>query len=71
MTVAELIDHLSSLPQDAQVVYALYSEFDVLDACEIAVKRLALWKGKYLRPNERHWPDGKINLVTVVVFPGN
>ena len=71
MIVSELIEHLKTLPQDVPVVYSLHSEFAVMDAADVRTAYLAVWNGEYMRPYERHWPDGKPVFATVVTFPGN
>lgn len=67
MTVAELIAHLQTFPQDLQVTYDEHSEMVVLEADDITV-------GKACTPR----PDGWVQCYRhdkpsqdYVMFPGN
>ncbi len=67
MTVAELIDFLSGLPQDSLVAYELYSEQCLLDPKRITEKELCEPRPDGWIQNKR--PDKPS--VKYVVFPGN
>jgi len=67
MTVAELIAHLQTQPQDLQVAYCLHSEFALMYVDEIQIMELC-------EPR----PDGWIHRArpdkpkqSYLVFPGN
>lgn len=78
MTVKELIAELQTMPQDAQVIYACYSEYDLLNEGDITLhkpsdKKIELRKENgYLRYRDRWHREGdKIVFPEVVVFPGS
>lgn len=67
MTVAELIAHLQTQPQELQVAYHLFSECALMEAKEISVQEMCVAR-----------PDGWIHekrpdkpSQTYLVFPGN
>lgn len=67
MTVSELIDFLKTQPQHLPVAYAIYSEYCLLQAADIQVKKLGSARADgwvpYVRPNT--------GSVEYIVFPGN
>lgn len=67
MTVAELIAHLQTQPQDLQVAFYLYSEQCLLDASRIEIKEFC-----EARPDEwiQNWRPDKPSQ-TYLMFPGN
>lgn len=79
MTVRELIEHLGTLPADAEVIYRYHSEYAELETGDIDLHRAEDGKIEYRaeqgycyyrcnwRPSD--WPKPEFR--TVVVFPGN
>lgn len=67
ITVAQLIAHLKTLPQEAPVAYGLHSEqclmeMDQIDVVELGVARPDGWVHN-VRPDKP--------TITYVLFPGN
>jgi hypothetical protein len=67
ITVAQLIAHLQTLPQDAPVAYSMYSEHCLMEVSDIDVAELGIAR-----------PDGWVHdarpdkpTITYVLFPGN
>lgn len=65
--VAQLIEHLLKLDATLPVVYSCYSEYAVLDLCDIELKKLCMpradgWVQDY-REDYEH--------MVYVTFPGN
>lgn len=78
MTVQELIDLLSGLPSDVQVIYQCYSEYEMLRPDELKLikaedKTITLRNGRYMRVNSWWLKHGEptSDYATVVIFPGN
>ena len=77
VTVAELIEHLSSLPGDAPVVFRYCSDYAALTLKEVdlhlAEDKSMVYRGGRIMGTypEKQWEDEKPEFVTVVVFPGN
>lgn len=67
MTVAELIEFLQTQPQDLQVIYACYSENDLLQADEIRIVEACEPRPDGWVANKR--PDKPTR--TYLCFPGN
>lgn len=77
MKVHELIAKLQTMPQDADVVYALYSDYSEMEAEDVQYvsadeKRIAKRRGEIVRCDPR-WvpPNESVEWVSVVCFPGN
>jgi hypothetical protein len=74
MTVAELIEYLSSQPKDLTVIYQLYSEACVLEADRIKIAeyqgpRPDGWVHTYDRPWDKTEQDRPKRMY--LVLPGN
>ena len=70
MTVRELIEQLQTFPPDAPVVIDMCSECQDLYDRQVAMRRMKLHNGYYLRYNERHGMT-EADLIDVCHFPGN
>jgi len=67
VTVAELIEHLQTLPQHLPVAYCMHSEYCLLELGDVSVKRLqAARPDGWVHDKRPDKPD-----VEYVVFPGN
>ena len=73
MTCRELIQHLSTMPQDAVVVFDMYSECQGLEADEVTVQEMFLHNGTWMnRRNARYAAvDQPVKMEQVIHFPGN
>lgn len=75
MTVKDLINKLSKMPQDAVVVIDMCSECNELDGGEPTLEKMVRHgpQGQYMRYVKRYWPNDKPKpeLVEVCHFPGN
>lgn len=79
MTVAELVTHLQTLPQDLKVIYRCCSDYDDLEADEIDVvlaedKKIVKHHNLINTHRDyRSWEHKTMvpEFVSVVVFPGN
>lgn len=67
MTVAELIEHLKTVPQDLPVAYRRYSEQCLLDVTDIYVDTLCEARADGWVANAR--PDKPT--IDYLIFPGN
>lgn len=77
MTVQELIEKLKGFPADAEVIYRMHSEFDVLNVDDPALVRaedeeIIYRNGRYMRC-DKDWlaPGERAEWTTVVTLPGN
>ncbi len=74
MTVAELIDHLKIMPQDAPVIYSYHSDYADLEAREVTHEQMIRRNDHWMRYIPHHWDkakDGEPVLIDVCCFPGN
>lgn len=67
MTVKELIEILQTKPQDLQVIYAVYSEFCLLEARDIDVQ----WACPPRRDGWVAWERPDKPKQEYLAFPGN
>lgn len=66
-TVADLIEHLRTLPQDLPVAYHIYSEQSLLEFEDIRIK-------EFCAPRPDGWVQNKrpdMPSMKYLVFPGN
>lgn len=71
MTVAELIEHLKTLPQDLEVVYMRYSDYTFLEADEITIAH-GVKRDKWIARYHRTMPEAdQYKVRDYVAFPGN
>lgn len=76
MTVAELIEKLKTMPQEAVVIYALYSDYSALEADDIELHLASEEKVKYRGnrfSNVQSFEKAQeaLDYRDVVIFPGN
>jgi hypothetical protein len=71
ITVAQLIAHLQTLPQDMQVIYTCCSDYSALEIEDISIVK-AVDKDFYvMRPHRTMSKENVSKLDQYVLFPGN
>jgi hypothetical protein len=71
MNVKELRELLATFPQDLEVLYECYSDYDRLEGHEIKVGKAVDQGGYQMRPHYSMSAENKAKLQDFLIFPGN